>query len=136
MPTKEEWESHREAIYRIYMVEGKPLKELILEMKEKYGFSATYVPNRLPPFFFLYAQNLTSGSKNQYFYKFKQWHMPKYLSPEKWKAIGKLERQRQESGCSAATVVLGGHRLHREKVQRQIARYSFVSTCDFMYPGM
>jgi len=43
MPSKEEWEYHHETIYRIYMTEGKPLRELMAEMEKKYGFSATYV---------------------------------------------------------------------------------------------
>ena len=84
---------------------------------------------------FSVTRKLISSSRNQYCYKFKQWRMPKNLSPEKWKAIGKLERQRHEHGHDTTAVVLGGQRLHREKVQRQIARYSFMSASDFMYPG-
>jgi hypothetical protein len=133
MPTKEEWKSHRETIYRIYMKEAKSLKELMAEMAEKHGFSATYVRIRRSPL--PGPTILTRTRRNQYGYKFKQWHMAKNLTAEKWKAIGKLEKQRQEQGVAVTDVILGGRRLPRGKVARQIAKYSFMSTSDFMYPG-
>ncbi|KAF5968656.1 subunit P of phosphatidylinositol n-acetylglucosaminyltransferase [Fusarium bulbicola] len=40
-PSSEEWEDNREAIYKIYITQGKPLKVLIDEMKTCFGFDAT-----------------------------------------------------------------------------------------------
>lgn len=38
----QEWESHREEIYEIYMKEGNTLEKTIQVMKDKYGFAPRY----------------------------------------------------------------------------------------------
>ena len=36
------WSLHKEAIERLFLVEGKTLDEVIVEMKQTYGFSKRY----------------------------------------------------------------------------------------------
>ncbi|KAF5608516.1 subunit P of phosphatidylinositol n-acetylglucosaminyltransferase [Fusarium pseudoanthophilum] len=40
-PSSEEWEEKRDDIYKIYITQGQPLKALICEMKNRFGFDAT-----------------------------------------------------------------------------------------------
>lgn len=40
-PTAEEWETMKENIYQLYIIQGQPLKRLIPEMKDKHEFNAT-----------------------------------------------------------------------------------------------
>jgi hypothetical protein len=41
MPTKEEWDQHRDTISRLYFVENQTLRKVRALMSERYGFRAT-----------------------------------------------------------------------------------------------
>ena len=131
MPTDSEWETHRATIYRIYIENDRPVKELMEEMRDRHAFSATLVSE-----IFLTAACILKGvalidcRKSQYLAKLKRWNFVKNLSAEEWKYVAKRFNQRRDCGRDRSVVLLHGRRLPESKVKKAIHRYSFVSTAD------
>ena len=46
---QQQWESHREEIHELYMVESKTLKSTMQIMKDKYNFTPRSAPSPFPP---------------------------------------------------------------------------------------
>ena len=136
MPTDSEWEAHRATIYRIYIENDRPVKELMGEMRDSHGFSATLVSE----IYHIAACTLKKLAlidcrKSQYLSKLKRWNFLKNLSAEEWKYVAKRLNERRDCGRDRSIVLLHGRRLPESKVKKAIHRYSFVSTVDrFLRP--
>ncbi|KAK0716145.1 hypothetical protein B0H67DRAFT_257706 [Lasiosphaeris hirsuta] len=103
MPTsspeeERDWDRHQREIWRLYLFEGKPLKQVMQDMAQRHGFSP---------------------SKQQWIAKLKQWGCYKSLPKEGWRYVVHQARKRKLSNSdeSGPCVVLSGVRLSREQVR-------------------
>ncbi|KAB8225869.1 ankyrin [Aspergillus novoparasiticus] len=108
--SQSEWDVYRAEIERIYVREGKPLKELRHVMHTKYGFRKT---------------------KYQYEARFKQWGIRKYrMGAEKWKYV---KRQLEKRGNQCTEVYLDGVLCPPRIVQMEIGRQGYEKEIEKYY---
>ncbi|KAB8278270.1 ankyrin repeat-containing domain protein [Aspergillus minisclerotigenes] len=108
--SQSEWDVYRAEIERIYVREGKPLKELRHVMHTKYGFRKT---------------------KYQYEARLKQWGIRKYrMGAEKWKYV---KRQLEKRGNKCTEVYLDGVLCPPRIVQMEIGRQGYEKEIEKYY---
>ncbi|KAE8323243.1 ankyrin [Aspergillus sergii] len=108
--SQSEWDVYRAEIERIYVREGKPLKELRHVMHTKYGFRKT---------------------KYQYEARLKQWGIRKYrMGAEKWKYV---KRQLEKRGNQCTEVYLDGVLCPPRIVQMEIGRQGYEKEIEKYY---
>jgi len=117
----EEWESHRDRIRQLYLVENLSLANLVSAM-ESLGFRPSFVLQ--PPINALAF--LTHSSKAQLEYKLKKWDFRKHLRQEDWRSIDYKITKRKREG-KESHVIFSGAIMNPEKVKKEINRHREVS---------
>ncbi|KAH6967929.1 ankyrin repeat-containing domain protein [Ilyonectria sp. MPI-CAGE-AT-0026] len=97
------WDSHKEQIRMLYVVQDKTLDDTIKSMNEDHGFLAT---------------------KSQYVRKLKNWGMEKYINGEKWKIAFNLMQKRKRSG-KETELSIDGKVIPLKKMKKEMGRYSY-----------
>jgi hypothetical protein len=114
------WEEVRGTIRKLYIDEGRELKDLRDFMAEVHHFDATYVI-RLP----FGASRLPQDRISQYTTKLKTWGLRKYANRDVWNGVnGALKRRRLD--ITEADVSHNGMRMTLKKLKKELPRYSRI----------
>ncbi|KAJ3561254.1 hypothetical protein NPX13_g9020 [Xylaria arbuscula] len=99
-PSEEQWLRHQALIHRLYIVEEKPLRHIVDELR---GLGFIVTPSQLE-------------------YKVKKWNFKRNISKETWVEIDHCIRKRKREGKDSE-VILCGKRLKLETVEKETDRY-------------
>ncbi|TIC90263.1 hypothetical protein CH35J_012213 [Colletotrichum higginsianum] len=105
---EEEWARVQPIIRKLYLLEDKSLKDVIIILSTLHGFRP---------------------SKAQLESKLKQWHMAKNMTSMEWKHVDMRIRKRHLQG-KESKVYLSGIPLRPATVEKARSRHSFESTLD------
>lgn len=108
----EPWEAHKSHIHRLFIVEGKPLADVMAALKDK-GFTA---------------------SRAQYEWRLKQWNFRQNLPGDAWKYVRHTIAKRKREG-KESEVIVAGARVPPAKVQRRIYNAGLLPTLARVYQG-
>ena len=114
--SEEEWEKHKDAIFKSYMELGRTLAEVRSEMSAEHQFEATCVISESC------ESDLTHCRKGQYTTRFKHWGFTKNRSKDDWRCLDSSVRKRKLDS-SSAVILNGTQMIPARKVARQIARH-------------
>ncbi|KAI1178309.1 ankyrin repeat-containing domain protein [Nemania sp. FL0916] len=106
--TSDDWESHKDTITCLYLLEKLTLQELPARMKAKYNFDK---------------------KKHQYEYQLKQWGIKKNLQSDDWRYISHRVQKRKKAG-KLSTVTYFGMPLSKERVRKEIQRNTNIPTAE------
>ncbi|MCJ1280611.1 hypothetical protein MMC21_008440 [Puttea exsequens] len=107
------WETFRDTIRTLYLVEGHSLEEVISEMTTKYLFTA---------------------SKTQFELHFKKWDFRKNLTKDEWITLtDKIKKRKRDDKESEVCVYQLP--MDPKKVKKAISRYGSTSTMHFQAPS-
>ncbi|KAK2043826.1 hypothetical protein LZ31DRAFT_467566 [Colletotrichum somersetense] len=109
----EEWMRVQPIIRKLYLLEDKSLKDVIVILSTIHNFRPT----------------LGGCSKGQLESKLKQWHMTKNMTSLEWKYVDARIRRRRLQG-KESKVYLSGIPLRPATVEKARTRHSFESTLD------
>ncbi|RYP74964.1 hypothetical protein DL770_007517 [Monosporascus sp. CRB-9-2] len=113
MAPQEEWGLHKNTIHRLYIVEDRPLKEVMATLRGQ-GFRQT---------------------KTNYEQQLKTWGFSKNLPSSEWKAIGhKVEKRKRENKDS--DVVASGIRYPPAKVRKETSRHFYNTQEKLQHEAM
>lgn len=140
IPSEEEWLVHKPAIRQLFLVKGKSLEQLVVELQRR-GLAATLVSlpllrSRIPKSMLI--TNLFSFRSNrnsQLERKLKQWGFKKNLSREAWISVGHRIRKRKDQG-KASGVSVSGVRLKPSAIQKGASRYQEITLYQKFSRGM
>jgi hypothetical protein len=113
-----EWESHREEMRTLYLLEDKSLRDVISHMENEYNFSATCVPNNHFPG----SKDSWSYRKAQYERQFRSWEFCKNLSSVGWNFVNKRMEKRRRDGKESVLYLYGSEIPHK-RIKKEISRH-------------
>ncbi|KAK8224653.1 Clr5 domain-containing protein [Phyllosticta capitalensis] len=97
------WESHKETIRGLYLVQNKSQKQVMAEMAKHHNFSATAA---------------------QYERQLKSWRFRKNLTAKEWACVARRVEKRKSEGRASKVFVNGKH-VPEEKVRKKTSKYGF-----------
>jgi len=123
--SEEDWERHKSDIHQKYLIQRKPVKDLIGEMSRR-GYRVTCVISFL--FFSFDACHTNTWSlprKSQMETRLKKWKFQRHVKQDHWKYIRRQIEKRSNAGKSSC-ISLSGVVLDPDKVARETERYRSV----------
>ncbi|KAI1116837.1 ankyrin repeat-containing domain protein [Nemania sp. NC0429] len=102
-----DWERHKAIILQLYMVENRPLSQVITYMQEKHNFAMT---------------------KHKYHSQLKKWGAKKNLRKKDWQH---LPRQLEKRIGKQSEITFLGATLSPQRVRRATQRYSIPTASEF-----
>ncbi|KAK0643170.1 ankyrin repeat-containing domain protein [Cercophora newfieldiana] len=109
-----DWEALKPEIWRLYLVDNKPLSKVAEAIKAAHGIRVL-TPAQLE-------------------FKIKQWRFRKNLTPKAWEFVAHEIRKRKRDGKDESQVWCSGRLLPAKKVSKALARYGRGAEKDTIHP--
>lgn len=123
----ETWEKHKGDILSFY--QSSTLESVMQLMSERHKFHARH-GSSVSLLHKINTNYPLTSSKSQYTRMFKKWGIRRYSNVRDWRKIDRCIRKRRSKG-KASNVILYGHPISQDKLEKEIARN--VSFTDRMF---
>lgn len=114
-PNSGVWEYHKETLRQLYLLQGKPLKEVMALMRQEHDFEATYVACL---YFTLNLKAKIPSSDKMYKYHFKRWNFRKNMTKDE-------SRSYEADAVAGRAVILpasNGRELGSQRLRARIGK--------------